>query len=580
MTRTVVVVTVLVVAAALSVRAQKGQKEEFVTRGIGVYPGDPREDFAPTFRIDATTYRNLAQLRPAFHSSAYDYNLTAQLVTDGIVETALPRYVVVASRQQGLISVESRSLPPALESSSPSLAGFSRQQAVWPKHKREWVMDGNWVTGFRLRGAQVWVQMELHGGAEPLAIDEVAIEGRVQPAGSGPENWTFTVMGSDDGKDWARLGQTSGMAKATGEIRPVVKLDAPSRHRYLRIVFDDPRAATWQVAEVNFSLGGHACPRRRSAPVLQRVEGRGPRRRVGLRGPGRSLHVRSRGPPLAGAAGRRRTAGVGRRGELARWCRRSPGRAADDDIRLPSPSSGRYVRVLLKKPATPEGYVLTEMEVFGRGGPVAVGKPRPPQRADGRADLAGGGWRLQRDSLVKAEGQALATPGFDDQGWVVATVPATILSSYWNAGALPDPNFGDNQLMISDAFFHADFWYRTEFEAPAAAPGRRRWLNFDGINLNADVFLNGEKLGRIEGGFARARFDVTSKLQAGAGQRARGASGEERRIQAASRRRPSSIRTRTAARSASTTRRITRRSGGTGFRRFAAATRASGTTCT
>ena len=128
---------------------------------------------------------------------------------------------------------------------------------------------------------------------------------------------------------------------------------------------------------------------------------------------------------------------------------------------------------------------------------------------------SGGGWRLQRDSLVKADGPALATPGFNDEGWLVATVPATVLSSYWNAGALPDPNFGDNQVMISDAFFHADFWYRTEFDTPKAADGRRRWLNFDGINLNADVFLNGEKVGRIEGGFARARFDVTSKLQPG-----------------------------------------------------------------
>ena len=48
-------------------------------------------------------------------------------------------------------------------------------------------------------------------------------------------------------------------------------------------------------------------------------------------------------------------------------------------------------------------------------------------------------------------------------------------------------------MMISDAFFHADFWYRTEFDAPPAGAGRKQWLNFDGINWNADVFLNGEK---------------------------------------------------------------------------------------
>ena len=143
-------------------------------------------------------------------------------------------------------------------------------------------------------------------------------------------------------------------------------------------------------------------------------------------------------------------------------------------------------------------------------------------------DLAGGAWRLQRDSLVTASGAALSKPGFHDQDWLVATVPGTVLTSYLNAGAMPDPNFGDNQLAISDSFFYADFWYRNEFVAPPVPPGRHVWLNFDGINWKADVFLNGEKLGRIEGGFMRGRFDVTGHLRAGAEERAGRARREER----------------------------------------------------
>jgi Exo-beta-D-glucosaminidase Ig-fold domain len=61
------------------------------TRGVGIYLGDPSEDFAPLLVRDATTYWNLALHRPAFHSSSYDYNLTAQLVTAGIKDTKLPR---------------------------------------------------------------------------------------------------------------------------------------------------------------------------------------------------------------------------------------------------------------------------------------------------------------------------------------------------------------------------------------------------------------------------------------------------------------------------------------------------------
>jgi len=163
--------------------------------------------------------------------------------------------------------------------------------------------------------------------------------------------------------------------------------------------------------------------------------------------------------------------------------------------------------------------MLSEIEVYGRGGPVARPKLPPAGRAvrqlDGRLDLAGGTWRVQRDSLVNGEGRDLSTTGFRDAAWVVATVPGTVLTSYLNVQAIPDPNFGKNQLYVSDSFFYSDFWYRTEFTAPVLAAGRIAWLNFDGINWKADVFLNGEEIGRIEGGFMRGRFDVTSKLLPG-----------------------------------------------------------------
>ncbi len=98
---------------------------------------------------------------------------------------------------------------------------------------------------------------------------------------------------------------------------------------------------------------------------------------------------------------------------------------------------------------------------------------------------------------------------------MIATVPATVLSSYFNDGAIPDPNYGDNQNAISDSFFYSDFWYRSEFTAPPAAAGRHVFLNFDGVNWKAEVFLNGQRLGRIDGGFITGRFDVTALLRAG-----------------------------------------------------------------
>jgi Exo-beta-D-glucosaminidase Ig-fold domain/Glycosyl hydrolases family 2/F5/8 type C domain len=185
-----------------------------------------------------------------------------------------------------------------------------------------------------------------------------------------------------------------------------------------------------------------------------------------------------------------------------------------DDIRLSSPAQARYVRVLMTRPTSPYGYILSEIEVYGRGGPIARPHAQAYPRQNGEIDLAGGAWKLQRSNFVSDPGEALSKSGYSDSSWLVATVPGTVLSSYLNIGAIPDPNFGQNQLHISDSYFYSDFWYRTEFQAPPVEHGEIAWINFDGINWKADVFLNGEKIGRIEGGFMRGRFDVTDKLLA------------------------------------------------------------------
>jgi hypothetical protein len=41
-------------------------------------------------QVDNQTYRNIAKRRSAYHSSSYDYNLTAQLTTDGLIASDEP----------------------------------------------------------------------------------------------------------------------------------------------------------------------------------------------------------------------------------------------------------------------------------------------------------------------------------------------------------------------------------------------------------------------------------------------------------------------------------------------------------
>ena len=76
------------------------------TRGIGLYPGRQREAFIPQRTLPAD-YANLAWMRQAWASSSIDYNLTAQLATDGILTQEEPPRVRVTT-SDGELSLRDR----------------------------------------------------------------------------------------------------------------------------------------------------------------------------------------------------------------------------------------------------------------------------------------------------------------------------------------------------------------------------------------------------------------------------------------------------------------------------------------
>lgn len=68
------------------------------TRGIGVYPGNPSQTFHPK-KTTAKTAGNVALLCTATASSSFDYNLTAQLATDGILAKGMPAQLTVSTKK-------------------------------------------------------------------------------------------------------------------------------------------------------------------------------------------------------------------------------------------------------------------------------------------------------------------------------------------------------------------------------------------------------------------------------------------------------------------------------------------------
>lgn len=92
---------------------------------------------------------------------------------------------------------------------------------------------------------------------------------------------------------------------------------------------------------------------------------------------------------------------------------------------------------------------------------------------------------------------------------VEGVVPGTVFTSYVTAGREKDPNFGDNIQQVDRKKYDRSFWYRTEFQVPADFTKSHVWLNMNGVNRNAEILLNGKRIGYLDGFMMRGRYDIT-----------------------------------------------------------------------
>lgn len=99
---------------------------------------------------------------------------------------------------------------------------------------------------------------------------------------------------------------------------------------------------------------------------------------------------------------------------------------------------------------------------------------------------------------------------------VAAVVPGCVFTSYVEAGVEADPNFGDNVHRVDKARYDRDFLYTGVFAAPATKHGERLWLNFEGVNRKAKVYLNDKFLGKLDGFMHRGAYDITDVVKADA----------------------------------------------------------------
>lgn len=125
------------------------------------------------------------------------------------------------------------------------------------------------------------------------------------------------------------------------------------------------------------------------------------------------------------------------------------------------------------------------------------------------------GWQLQAAPKVAQAAEAISQVSFHADGWYPATVPGTVLTTLVNNGVYPEPLYGENNRAIPESLCRESWWYRTTFPVPENYVGKKVWLNFDGINYSAEIWVSGKKVGAMRGAFIRGRFDISDAVTPG-----------------------------------------------------------------
>ena len=109
-------------------------------------------------------------------------------------------------------------------------------------------------------------------------------------------------------------------------------------------------------------------------------------------------------------------------------------------------------------------------------------------------------WAFTRGDPVGAQ-----NPSFDDKGWRWLDVPHD-----WS---IEGPYARTNSTTGSGGYLPAGIgWYRKHFVTPAAFKDKQVSVQFDGVFMNADVYLNGHQVGHHPYGYTSFICDLTPFL--------------------------------------------------------------------
>lgn len=120
-------------------------------------------------------------------------------------------------------------------------------------------------------------------------------------------------------------------------------------------------------------------------------------------------------------------------------------------------------------------------------------------------------WKFIREDVKNAQ-----KASFKDEQWLDITLPHDFnggIDGVHNdvfLGRFDFRNDQDKRLM-----YKGPSWYRTKLIVNEATEGKRVFIEFEGVTLEAQVYVNGKQVGIHKGGYTAFSFDITNYLKKG-----------------------------------------------------------------
>jgi len=125
------------------------------------------------------------------------------------------------------------------------------------------------------------------------------------------------------------------------------------------------------------------------------------------------------------------------------------------------------------------------------------------ERVDRRHLLMDYDWKFAQSDVKEAE-----NPNLDDSGWRTVNLPHDwSIEGEFREDAATKGAGGYLPTGIG--------WYRKHFVLPTVQEGQNYWVEFEGVYMNSDVWINGQRLGHHAYGYTSFCYDLTRFVRQG-----------------------------------------------------------------